>query len=285
MPKHSIQFEAIGTGWSIETATELPGSLKNEIHDRIQQFDTVFSRFKKDSLVAQIAGTPGTYQFPDDASILFDFYDTLYAITNGKVTPFIGSMLERAGYDADYSFVETQQQALPDWNKAVQRQRALVTVNAAVMIDVGAAGKGFLVDCIGQLLETAGITEYVIDASGDLRHRGAIDNRVGLEDPFDTSRVIGVVDVKNKSLCASATNRRQWGDGRHHIFDPHTMRPTEGVVATWVIADSTMVADGIATSLFFSDPKMLRRYFDFEFVRMYSSGAIDYSPTFEGLLL
>ena len=53
------------------------------------------------------------------------------------------------------------------------------------MIDVGAAGKGCLVDIISAILQQAGVAEFVVDAGGDLRHCGEHGIRVGLEHPRD----------------------------------------------------------------------------------------------------
>ena len=284
MPKHSITFEAIGTQWVIETVRLLPDEVTDQIHARIESFDKTYSRFRKDSLVTTISKQPGIYTFPDDAVLLFDFYDALYEVTDAKVTPLIGGMLEKAGYDADYTFHQHTQVALPAWGDVVERRNTILKVKHPVMLDVGAAGKGYLVDCVCELLDAAGVEDYVVDASGDLRHKGVLENAVGLEDPRDPSKVIGVIDIMNKSLCASATNRRTWGSNQHHIFDPDAMEPVKDVISTWVIADSTMIADGIATALFFTDPQVLSDRFQYEYVRMYANGAIDYSPMFEGRL-
>jgi len=62
------------------------------------------------------------------------------------------------------------------------------------------------------------------------------------------------------------------------------MEPTKDIVATWVLADTTMLADGIATSLFFTDPSVLRTAFEYDFVRIHADGTIDYSQAFEGKL-
>lgn len=284
MPKRKIAFEAIGTQWTIETDSILAPELVAAIHARIELFDSTYSRFRKDSLVSQAAKTAGIYVFPTDADALFTFYETLYRLTDGKVTPLVGALLENAGYDADYSFVAKTQQKIPALYDVIDRKGSSLKISEPVVLDVGAAGKGYLVDIVCQILDDAGIDEYVVDASGDLRHKGAAENTVGLEYPFDASKVIGVIDVQNKSLCASATNRRQWGDGMHHVFDPDRMEPTNDVVATWVIADSTMVADGLATALFFAEPSKLREAFVYEYARMHANGSIDYSRAFEGQL-
>jgi thiamine biosynthesis lipoprotein len=140
-----------------------------------------------------------------------------------------------------------------------------------------------LVDIIAEILESNEIDTYVIDASGDIRHRGAAQT-VGLEDPLDPSRVIGIVELQNASLCASASNRRKWGNGLHHVIDGRTGKPTDDVIASWVIADTTAVADGLATALFFVDSDSLQVFDEFQFVRLHNDGHVEHSHDFVGQL-
>jgi len=281
----SISFEAIGTIWHINTLHDLPAHVLQKIKARIEEFSRTYSRFREDSLVSQIAKRPGTYTFPSDANHLLGFYWNLYLLTSGKVTPLIGSMLERAGYDASYSLHAKSQQPLASWEEVISwKSDGIMEVTSPCMLDFGAAGKGYLVDLVAHILDRAEIKEYVIDASGDVLHRGSSLNRVGLEHPTDVSSVIGVIDVRGKSLCASASNRRAWGKGLHHIFDPDSRSPVRDVIATWVVADETMVADGLATALFLAEPSLLGQCYDFQYVRMYSDGSVDYSHNFEGEL-
>lgn len=282
MPQPSRwSFEAIGTRWEIETETAVSESTKRIVREKIEVFDRTYSRFRDDSLVTKILRQAGIYTFPDESRALFDLYDTLYEISDGRVTPSIGSLLEDYGYDAGYSLSEkSQKRSVVDWTE-VSRNGPVIAVDTPLLIDVGAAGKGLLVDEVADIIR-ASHTSFVVDASGDLRHEGVLPNRVGLEDPRDTSRIIGSINVQNMSLCASATNRRQWGDGVHHVLDPKTGKPAEEIIATWVLSrQDTMTADGLATALFFCDPAMLRQYFEFEYLRMNAQGAVDYSPAFE----
>jgi len=279
MLRHSYRFEALGTQWAIETDTEISLSLKATIQDRIEAFDKVYSRFRNDSLITKISQQAGQYLFPEDALRLFDFYRSLYDLTDGKVTPLIGDMLARAGYDAEYSLQPKPQQSTLTWDDAMSWDGTTITTTQPVTLDVGAAGKGYAVDIIATILNEH-FDEYVIDASGDIRHRGTSTNTVGLEHPLDAGKIIGAVDVQNRSLCASASNRRAWGEGMHHIFDPDKMMPTKDIIATWVIADEAMIADGLATALFFVDAKKLNKQYDFEYIRMYVNGSVEYSKYF-----
>ena len=284
MLKHNYPFEAFGTNWVIETNDELDSSLKQTIQNRIEAFDAVYSRFRADSLVTEISQKAGEYLFPSDAMKLFEFYRSLYELTDGKVTPLIGDMISRAGYDANYSLQAQAQQSVKTWNEVLSWDGLSLTTTEPVLLDFGAAGKGYMVDIIAAILDEHSISDYVIDASGDLRHKGTSDNVVGLEHPLESGKVIGVVAVMNRSLCASASNRRAWGEGMHHIFDPGEMAPTQNIIATWVIANEAMIADGLATALFFVGAERLSDDYDFEYVRMCADGSVQYSPYFEGKL-
>lgn len=284
MLPHSYAFRALGTHWDITTKHALTDELRAGIDATIEAFDMTYSRFRSDSLITQITKQEGDYTFPDTAISLFGFYKTLYDVTGGKITPLIGSMLERAGYDANYSFVAGPQDALPSWSNAMSWKGSVLHTTQPITLDVGAAGKGYLVDIISDLLDRALVSDYVIDASGDLRHKGTTENRVGLEHPLETDKVIGVIDVQNQSLAASAVNRRTWGDGLHHIFDPDSQAPTKAIIATWVVTKEAMFADGLATALFFVDPDKLRGICEFQYVRMHTDGHLDYSRDFKGEL-
>lgn len=208
--------------------------------------------------------------------------------TDGAVDPLVGRDLELLGYDADYSLTPDPA-ALADrsrwdsWLDDIHREGAMITTQRSVVIDVGAAGKGYLVDLIADTLQGAGIGRFVVDGSGDLRHRGPDPVVVGLEHPTLAGRVIGTVPLQDQALCASATTRRAWGPGLHHILDGRTRRPVSDVVATWTVADDAATADGLATALFVTEPGCLDR-FRFAWVRMLADGRVQWSNDFGGEL-
>ena len=250
---------------------------------RVEAFDRAYSRFREDSLVTRIATTPGSYELPADAAPLFDLYRRLYEATGGALTPLVGRALETMGYDRAYSLrAGPERAAVPRWEDAVAWNGRELTTVRPVVLDVGAAGKGYLVDIVGGVLAAGGVTAFVIDASGDIVHRGDVPLRVGLEHPLDSTRAIGVVELSNGSLCASASNRRAWGDGLHHIIDATTGLPVRSVIATWAVAATGLEADGLATALFLAEPSVLAEHFDFDYVRMFADGRVDSSPTLNG---
>jgi len=285
MPKAELAFEAIGAPWRITTPSELSASVVESISARIEEFDAVYSRFRADSLVTRIASEPGSWQFPSDAGPLFSLYRALYNATEGAMSPLVGGRLENLGYDRDYTLRPHDVAVdVPIWDDIMHWDGTRLTTTAPVLVDVGAAGKGYLVDHVAAVLQDAGIEDYLIDASGDLLHRGETPVRVGLEHPFDPTKAIGICELSNAALCASAAGRRTWGDGLHHILDATTGDPTFTVAATWALAKSGLQADGLATALFFATASELGASFSFEYVRMFPDSRIEYSRSFPGEL-
>ncbi len=283
-PKANWQFEAIGTNWAIETPDELSFAIKETITKRIDTFDRTYSRFRDDSLVSRIAAKAGTYEFPTDVVGLIALYKKLYAATDGAMSPLIGDSLSALGYDKKYSLRKSEAKKVPKWDNVMQWHGRNVTTNQSVELDFGAAGKGYLVDIVADILRDYSINRFVIDASGDIRVSGDEMQTIGLENPSDSTTVIGTLTIQNASLCASATNRRQWGDGLHHVIDGRTGKPTNDIVATWVVAATAALADGVATGLFFAPAEQLAQVGQFQFVRLHANGYVEYSPDIMGEL-
>jgi thiamine biosynthesis lipoprotein len=280
-----FQFEAIGTVWAIaifEPITDQQAvKLEAAVRQRIAQFDRHYSRFRDDSLVAQMAYAPGTYTLPADARPLFDLYEAAYDLTDGAVTPLIGQVLSDAGYDAQYSLKPGKLQPPPRWEDVLQYAYPTLTMRQPALLDLGAAGKGYAVDLVVAVLRDHGVQAYCVDAGGDMTYHNTIATplRVGLEHPTEPGQAIGVCALApGKSLCASAGNRRAWA-GFHHIMDPHTLQPSEKVRAMWVVADSTILADMLTTCLFFVSPRQLARY-TFEYALVRQDFSLEHSAHF-----
>lgn len=283
------RFDAIGTPWSIETTHPLGDDARADVTALIDGFDREWSRFRDDSVVSRLAVAAGEAPLPVDADDMLRAYSALSNATAGAVNPLVGNSLERLGYGAGYRLTAAEPEAAPEhWRRVLSWDDSL-TVTAPVMIDVGALGKGRLVDRVLALVEThvagaAGeVADVIVDASGDMAVRGD-PVRVGLEHPYDSTRAIGVITLRNAALCASAVNRRAWGDGLHHVVDARTGLPVDTVAATWAVAPDAMSADAIATALFFEGGTALAHEWGVEWVRMLTTGRVEFSPGSEAEL-
>ncbi|MBW3069318.1 FAD:protein FMN transferase [Actinomyces sp. 594] len=315
------RFEATGCPWKVLTRDRLPDTLRKRITERISAFEDVWSRFRPGSLVRRAAAgalprrADGGVELslPPGSGTLLDLYDRLHAVTDGRLDPLAGADLAELGYDAEYSFAVRDGAAhrlgavhgRATWAGWACHRGDLLVLRGPALIDVGAAGKGFLADLLADWLRDAAYEEYLIDAGGDLLVHCAEPVRIGLELPGagghpgaqgrgaaheaggSTGEVIGVVELTDGAVCASGVSRRTWGPGLHHILDAYTGLPVAGasaVVATWTVTRSCAEADGLATALFVADPARLAAAgFDYDFALLRADGSAAASRTWRDL--
>lgn len=260
----------MGTTWEISIWDALPAERLESLRTRITAdsvaFDAAYSRFKKDSIVWRLTESTGVQAVPADLVAMLRLYESLNRLSQGRVNPLIGFAISDLGYDESYSLkakdVIRPVPPLPETLRIVDDTH--IELAQSALIDVGAVGKGYFVDTIAALLVAEGLEHFLVNGSGDISYRTAGEPlRAGLEHPGDATLAIGVVTMGSSAMCGSAGNRRRWGK-YHHTIDPLTLTSPEEVIATWVMADSAAVADGLATALFLCEPEDFAAEFNFE---------------------
>ncbi|WP_125131570.1 FAD:protein FMN transferase [Microbacterium sp. 10M-3C3] len=277
LAREAWTFDAIGTTWSVEARDGFTEAARADVAAAIDGFDRAWSRFRGDSTVAALA-SGGDAPAPPDAEAMLSLYARLDDATDGAVNPLVGEALARLGYDAAYTLAPSSPRSAPRrWRELLTWHAGRLRLHEPATIDVGALGKGRLVDRVLEVLARHGVTDVVVDASGDMAVRGRTE-RVGLEHPYRPGAAIGIVEVTDAALCASAVTRRAWGDGLHHVLDARSGTPVRAYAATWAIAPTAMVADALATALFFDGGPALAADVGVEWVRMRTDGAVEWSP-------
>jgi len=151
-------------------------------------------------------------------------------------------------------------------------------------LDLGGIAKGYIVDQGVQGLRAQGMDCVMINAGGDIRASGcggAPVWKVGLQDPFEKGRLLGVFLVRDRAVVTSGSYERYFENeqGRFsHILDPHTGRPAAGPVSVTVLADRADIADGLATAFMVTGREkgmaLLRRLGSVEAVFVEADGSI-----------
>lgn len=119
--------------------------------------------------------------------------------------------------------------------------------NEAVRIDLGGIAKGYAVSEATKVLKQKGVTSAIIDTGGDvyaLGKRGKKLWRIGIKDPRGED-VLGYVEVEDLAVMGSGDYERFFinaGKRYHHIFNPKTGYPTEGVIAVTIIYNDPLLA-------------------------------------------
>lgn len=266
------RFQALGTVFTFtffdEGRDEDLSRLAHLCEEKVHEFDALYSRFKSDSLVTKLSKQTGTVEVPEDLVAMLRLYQGLNKATAGKINPCIGFALEDIGYDAAYSLTPRNVvRAVPSCIDAVTiEDDTHITLHQEVLLDLGALGKGFVVDLIHDAVREAGVSRFLIDGSGDIRYFDANNETIvcGLEDPRNPQHAIGTLSLAGGALCASAVNRRVWRSFNHYL-DPESKTSPEVVAAVWVKADTAALADGLSSALFFVAPEELSG-FSFEYL-------------------
>ncbi len=144
---------------------------------------------------------------------------------------------------------------------AVEGER-LVKSDARVQLDFNSIAKGYVVDMVGEMLESHGCSDYIVDIGGEVRCKGRNREgdkwRVGIETPYDGNEAMDdiqrIISVTDAAVATSGNYRRFWYDdkGRKiaHTIDPRTGRSAVSqLLSVTVVAPTCAEADAAGTML------------------------------------
>jgi FAD:protein FMN transferase len=118
---------------------------------------------------------------------------------------------------------------------------------SADALDPSGLVKGWSVDGAAAILDAAGVRNYALNAGGDIRLRGrAVPEwswRVGIQHPRIRDAVARVVDTTDLAVATSGEYERG-----HHVLDPHTRRPPDGLLSVTITGPDLATADAYATA-------------------------------------
>lgn len=165
----SYKFEAIGTQWELATHNPLGSQTKQLIAQCIEDFDFAYSRFRPDSLVSQLHKQPlDGVSFPDSIKPIYDIYQQLEILSDGKINPLVGTRLDELGYGQGYTLrPKSTLSKIPLFTQTSNLQNNHLKLSQPLILDIGAVGKGLLVDNICKIVANYH-QSFIIDGSGDI---------------------------------------------------------------------------------------------------------------------
>lgn len=157
---------------------------------------------------------------------------------------------------------------LLDYRK-VQLDEKAQTVFLAISgmrLGLGGLGQGYAVDQIADWLRGRGYPAGLVDGSGDTFFWGKKPDgalwKIGVRDPRYPERVVGHIYGTDFAVTTCGDDNKFFMVGRrrvHHVIDPHTGRPAQGVRQVTVIAPRALQADAYDTAAFVLGAKKGRR--------------------------
>jgi len=134
--------------------------------------------------------------------------------------------------------------------------RTIEFARPGVRINLGGIAKGYAVERGAAILREAGVDNALLNAGGDTRVLG--DRRgqpwiVGIRHPRVSGEVVTRLPIVDEAISTSGDYERFFeedGHRYHHIINPVTGTPTEGILSVTVIGPDATMTDGLSTTLF-----------------------------------
>lgn len=157
-----------------------------------------------------------------------------------------------------------------------------------VYIDLGGIAKGYAVDRAISVLQSFGVRHATISAGGDSRVLGDKMGRpwmVGIKNPRGKDEVAITLPLENCAISTSGDYERYFideqGERIHHILNPRTGKPTNGVNSVTIIGPLGFDTDPLSTTVFVMGVKkglaLINQLKDFDAVIIGSDGKVYYS--------
>ncbi len=269
----------MGTSYELKLAPNpgqiIPADLKNRVDTllaRINQIMSTYdpnselSRFNRNPSTDWIAVSPELHQVVAEGLRISDLSNGAFDITVGPLVNLWGFGPEprHDQVPSDEAIVQARER-VGYWRLQSREQPpALKKERADLYVDLSALAKGYGVDQLTALVETTGITNYLVAIGGEIRAKGHNGKNqpwtVAIEKPVPGQRAVErLIRFGDRSVSTSGDYRNffeQNGRRYSHLIDPHTGRPVPQTLASvTVISDRSMEADAIATALMASGPE------------------------------
>jgi FAD:protein FMN transferase len=190
--------------------------------------------------------------------------------SSGLFNPAIGKLVELWGFHDDEAMRQEPPAAdriaqlvgrhpsLDDLKLAGIRMRS---TNPDVYLDFGGFIPGYAADLAVERLRSMGMDNGILNAGGEVRvfgRKGGRPWRIGIRAPRGPG-VMGYIDMEDDEAVVTSGDYERYfeHEGRryHHILDPRTGYPAQGVRSVTVVHESAAVADAAATALFVAGPR------------------------------
>jgi thiamine biosynthesis lipoprotein len=237
--------------------------------DRIQELESMWSRFIGDSDISRLTASNGhPIEVSPETVTLLRYMIAGWSTTNGLFDPSMLGELVRDGYAR--SRVSPKFTVLPEgvqWSKeldSVTIQGHTVTIPSGMALDPGGIGKGLAADIVATELMARGAEGVFVSIGGDIRCIGVGDCDgswiIDIESPFDHAPLCSVALSEGAVATSSLTARildesahlRVGQTHRSHIMDSTNRRAIE--VEARSIVQATVIASECVWAEIFTKP-------------------------------
>ncbi len=177
----------------------------------------------------------------------------------------IGPLSNLWGFSEDKEIILPEKKTIKKLTKLVNYDDMDINENDTTVflkkkgmsIDLGGIAKGYAIDRGSAVLKNMGITNFILNAGGDIYVSGTKDKetlwKVGIKHPRHSNDLIASFDLQDYAVATSGDYERFKiinGKRYHHILDPGTGYPGTLSESSTILAPTAEEADATATYVF-----------------------------------
>ena len=263
-PSTTLRGEALGTFYQITAKGSLSESFPERLDSLLGVINRSMSIFDKGSLLSRI-NRGETDQADEHIIYCIDLAHTVSELSDGAYDITVKPLVEAfgfAGKRGNYAINTDSLLQFVGYCKLSHDGLRIIKADPRVQIDLNSIAKGATVDMVARLVESEGITDYLVDIGGEIFCRGTNAYGkpwgVGVETPFEGNfsltgeHVTKVIRVSDIGMATSGNYRNfrtdSLGNKYTHIINPRTATSTtSNLLSATVLAESCALADAYAT--------------------------------------
>ena len=279
-PDPTVRFtgSTMGTSYDLKLVPAqgqtIPADFKNRVEELLARINRQMSTYDPNSELSRFNRNPSTNWIavsPELHQVVAEGLRTS-ELTNGAFDITVGPLVNLWGFGPEPrrdqvpsdEAVARARERVGYWRlQAREQPPALKKERADLYVDLSALAKGYGVDQLAALVETTGITNYLVSIGGEIRARGHNGQgqpwTIAIEKPVPGQRAVErLVRFGDRSISTSGDYRNffeQNGQRYSHVINPRTGRPVlQTLASVTVISDRSMIADVTATALMVAGP-------------------------------
>ena len=258
---------AQGTTYKILYISDDGVDYQRSIDSLLIEIDNSMSTYNKNSLISKWNKSSKGDGIMLDINFnkVYNVSAEVYKLTGGAFDPTVGRFIElwEGGFVSNIpdslSIFIAQYSVGMDKVEKRSVNNILYKLNSQLELNFNAVAQGYTVDVLGELLQSKGINNYLVEVGGELRAKGINLKdtlwRVGIDRPLPDLKereIEAIVHLNNLSLATSGNYRKFYekdGMKYSHTINPKTGYPVQhNLLSATVITDECAYADAYATA-------------------------------------
>jgi thiamine biosynthesis lipoprotein len=269
------------SGEVFKTSFQVQYKYKQELSDEIQvcfdKFNLSLNPFNKQSIIYKVNNNEPV-ELDDWFITVFNRAGDVYKLSGGTYDITCAPLINLWGFGfskidhANQSAIDSLKPVIDSLKQFVGYKkiriegRKIVKDDPRIQLNASSIAKGYACDVIAQLLESHGITDYMVEIGGEIHAKGKNTHgecwKIEIRKPFDETSVQKtemkeVVELCNQSIATSGNYINYYiKDGKKiaHTINPLTGYPAESnILSASVFYSDCMTADAFATAFMTMD--------------------------------